>query len=70
VAAGTVIFISSVHDLTPWAGHANCAAWKGGLMLALLRTQSEQLTQRANLHLALGGSFGTPQKQQAEVAEQ
>lgn len=28
-------------------------------MLALLRVQSEQLTQRANLHLALGGSFET-----------
>ena len=26
--------------------------------LALLRVQSEQLAQRANLHLALGGSFG------------
>jgi outer membrane protein, multidrug efflux system len=28
--------------------------------LAALRVQSEQLTQRANLHLALGGSFETP----------
>jgi NodT family efflux transporter outer membrane factor (OMF) lipoprotein len=28
--------------------------------LALLRVQSEQLTQRTNLHLALGGSFETP----------
>jgi outer membrane protein, multidrug efflux system len=28
--------------------------------LALLRVQSEQLSQRANLHLALGGSFAAP----------
>lgn len=28
--------------------------------IALLRIQSEQLSQRANLHLALGGSFETP----------
>jgi outer membrane protein TolC len=28
--------------------------------LALLRVQSEQLAQRANLHLALGGSFANP----------
>jgi len=28
--------------------------------LTLLRVQSEQLAQRANLHLALGGSFETP----------
>jgi NodT family efflux transporter outer membrane factor (OMF) lipoprotein len=27
---------------------------------ALLRVQSEQLVQRINLHLALGGNFGTP----------
>jgi hypothetical protein len=26
----------------------------------LLRVQSEQLSQRANLHLALGGSFAEP----------
>jgi len=29
--------------------------------LSLLRVQSEQLAQRINLHLALGGSFETPQ---------
>jgi NodT family efflux transporter outer membrane factor (OMF) lipoprotein len=34
---------------------------------ALLRMQSEQLTQRVNLHLALGGSFETPQPEQASV---
>jgi glucose 1-dehydrogenase len=29
-AAGKIIFISSVHDTIPWAGHANYAASKGG----------------------------------------
>jgi NodT family efflux transporter outer membrane factor (OMF) lipoprotein len=33
--------------------------------LALLRVQSEQLAQRVNLHLALGGSFKTDQVQPA-----
>jgi hypothetical protein len=28
--------------------------------MALLRVQSEQLVQRVNLHLALGGSFAEP----------
>jgi outer membrane protein TolC len=28
--------------------------------MSLLRVQSEQLIQRVNLHLALGGSFGEP----------
>jgi outer membrane protein TolC len=34
--------------------------------LALLRVQSEQLAQRANLYLALGGSFEKPPVQPAE----
>jgi outer membrane protein, multidrug efflux system len=36
--------------------------------LALLRVQSEQLAQRANLHLALGGSFEPRPAQEASVA--
>jgi NodT family efflux transporter outer membrane factor (OMF) lipoprotein len=36
--------------------------------LALLRVQSEQLAQRVNLHLALGGSFETPPAQPAAEA--
>jgi NodT family efflux transporter outer membrane factor (OMF) lipoprotein len=36
--------------------------------LALLRVQSEQLAQRANLHLSLGGSFESPPAQSASVA--
>ena len=31
VAAGKIIFISSVHEVIPWAGHVNYAASKGGL---------------------------------------
>jgi outer membrane protein TolC len=33
--------------------------------LALLRVQGEQLAQRANLHLSLGGSFESPMDRQA-----
>jgi glucose 1-dehydrogenase len=35
VAAGKIIFISSVHDVIPWAGHVNYASSKGGLMLLM-----------------------------------
>ena len=36
--------------------------------LALLRVQSEQLAQRANLHLALGGSFAPAAPLQASAS--
>jgi glucose 1-dehydrogenase len=34
-AAGKVICMSSVHEVIPWAGHANYAASKGGVMLMM-----------------------------------
>jgi NodT family efflux transporter outer membrane factor (OMF) lipoprotein len=37
--------------------------------LALLRVQSEQLAQRTNLHLALGGNFELPPTQPTDVAQ-
>ena len=39
---GALIFISSVHQEIPWAGHANYAAAKGGLKL-LMRTLAQEL---------------------------
>jgi outer membrane protein TolC len=38
--------------------------------LGLLRVQSEQLAQRVNLHLALGGSFESPNGPRASVTRQ
>src|SRR5439155_3775215 len=32
-AAGTIVYISSVHEIIPWAGHVNYAASKGGMKL-------------------------------------
>src|SRR5215471_383785 len=34
-AAGKIICMSSVHEVIPWAGHANYAASKGGIMLMM-----------------------------------
>lgn len=41
-ALGKIIFISSVHQAIPWAGHANYAAAKGGLKL-LMETMAQEL---------------------------
>jgi glucose 1-dehydrogenase len=44
-AAGKIICISSVHDVIPWAGHANYAASKGGVMM-LMKTMAQELAQQ------------------------
>jgi len=42
LAAGKIICISSVHDVIPWAGHANYAASKGGVSM-LMKTMAQEL---------------------------
>lgn len=44
-SAGKVIFISSVHEVIPWAGHANYATSKGGMMM-LMKTAAQELAPR------------------------
>ena len=41
-ATGKIICISSVHDVIPWAGHANYAASKGGVAM-LMKTMAQEL---------------------------
>jgi glucose 1-dehydrogenase len=42
-AMGKIIFISSVHEVIPWAGHVNYAASKGGIML-LMKSIAQELS--------------------------
>jgi len=42
-ALGKIVFISSVHQEIPWAGHANYAAAKGGLDM-LMRSMAQELS--------------------------
>jgi glucose 1-dehydrogenase len=41
-AAGKIVFVSSVHEVIPWSGHANYAASKGGIML-LMKSVAQEL---------------------------
>jgi glucose 1-dehydrogenase len=41
-AAGKLVFMSSVHQEIPWAGHANYAASKGGVM-QLMRSVAQEV---------------------------
>lgn len=42
---GKIIFMSSVHQEIPWAGHVNYAASKGG-MEELMRSMAQELSQK------------------------
>ena len=44
-AAGKIIFTSSVHEVIPWAGHANYASSKGGMMM-LMKTIAQELAPK------------------------
>lgn len=44
-AAGKIICMSSVHEVIPWAGHANYAASKGGIML-MMKSLAQEVASR------------------------
>ena len=59
-ACGKLIFISSVHDIIPWEGHANYAAAKGGLMLFMKSLAQEVAHLRIRVNAISPGAIRTP----------
>ncbi len=59
-ARGKLIFMSSVHDIIPWAGHANYAAAKGGLMLLMKSLAQEVAHLRIRVNAISPGAIRTP----------
>jgi glucose 1-dehydrogenase len=59
-AAGKIIFISSVHEIIPWAGHANYAASKGGVMLLMKSIAQELASYRIRVNSIAPGAVRTP----------
>ncbi|MNV30135.1 Glucose 1-dehydrogenase [compost metagenome] len=60
VAAGKIIFTSSVHEVIPWAGHVNYAASKGGLMLLMKSLAQEVSEKRIRVNSIAPGAIRTP----------
>jgi glucose 1-dehydrogenase len=59
-ALGKIICMSSVHQQIPWAGHANYAASKGGVML-LMQTMAQELApSRIRVNSIAPGAIRTP----------
>lgn len=60
VALGKIIFISSVHQGIPWAGHANYASSKGGLKLLMESMAQELAEEGIRVNGIAPGAIKTP----------
>lgn len=64
-SAGKIICMSSVHEVIPWAGHANYAASKGGVMLMMKTIAQEFAPQKIRINSIAPGAIATPINQDA-----
>ncbi len=60
VAAGKIICMSSVHQQIPWAGHANYATSKGGIMMLMESLAQEVAPHRIRVNAIGPGAIRTP----------
>ena len=59
-AAGKIICMSSVHEVIPWAGHANYAASKGGIMMMMKTIAQEFAPHKIRINSIAPGAIATP----------
>jgi len=64
-SAGKIIHMSSVHEVIPWAGHANYAASKGGVMLLMKSLAQEFAWKKIRINSICPGAIQTPINKQA-----
>ncbi len=57
---GKIICMSSVHDVIPWAGHANYAASKGGVSMLMKTLAQELARQKIRVNSISPGAIKTP----------
>ncbi|MBX9783492.1 MAG: glucose 1-dehydrogenase [Chitinophagaceae bacterium] len=60
VACGKIICMSSVHELIPWAGHANYATSKGGIKMLMQTLAQEYGRQKIRVNSICPGAIQTP----------
>jgi len=60
LAAGKIISMSSVHEVIPWAGHANYAASKGGISMLMKTVAQELAPHRIRVNCIGPGAIRTP----------
>ena len=59
VAAGRMVFISSVHDRIPWTGHANYVASKGGVKMFMESIAQELAPMKVRVNNISPGAVKT-----------
>lgn len=59
-SAGKIICMSSVHEVIPWAGHANYAASKGGVMMLMKSIAQEYAPFKIRVNSIGPGAIRTP----------
>lgn len=60
LAAGKIICMSSVHEIIPWAGHANYAASKGGIHMLMQTIAQEFAPKKIRINAICPGAIQTP----------
>ncbi|PRY52539.1 glucose 1-dehydrogenase [Arcticibacter pallidicorallinus] len=58
-AKGNIIFISSVHDIIPWAGHVNYASSKGGISMLMKSLALEVAQKKIRVNCISPGAIAT-----------
>lgn len=56
---GKIVFTSSVHEVMPWAGHANYAASKGGLRMLMASMAQELAGEKIRVNAIAPGAIRT-----------
>jgi glucose 1-dehydrogenase len=59
-SAGKIICMSSVHEVIPWAGHANYSASKGGVMMLMKTMAQEYAPLKIRVNSIGPGAIRTP----------
>ncbi len=65
VACGKIIHISSVHEVIPWAGHANYAASKGAIRMLMQTLAQEYGPDKIRVNSICPGAIKTPINKEA-----
>lgn len=60
LACGKIIHISSVHEIIPWAGHANYAASKGAIRMLMQTLAQEYGADKIRVNSICPGAIQTP----------